>query len=205
MDKLSDISCIGINKIESLLDDKSNNKSCLYVRGSSEFNKTVNHIVSLLEDAFLLYKNKSYATSFFISVIAIEVVGKVFAGIFVGKSEEKVPKDPLRDHRTKQLISCMPTLFMGERLTKCVDSKRLENLLTEMNSGDLKNKKESALYWDRKNGELIVPEDNISKNDAKCILLIAIEIFDDDLVGFTNESISLSKKTDSIFKIVSES
>ena len=67
MDKLSDLSCIGLNKIESLLDDKSNNKSCLYVRGSSEFNKTVNHIVSLLEDAFLLYKNKSYATSFFIS------------------------------------------------------------------------------------------------------------------------------------------
>ena len=165
----------------------------------------IKYSVSLLEDAFLLYKNKSYATSFFISVIAIEEVGKVFAGIFVGKSEEKVPKDPLRDHRTKQLISCMPTLFMGERLTKCVDSKRLENLLTEMNSGDLKNKKESALYWDRKNGELIVPEDNISKNDAKCILLIAIEIFDDDLVGFTNESISLSKKTDSIFKIVSES
>lgn len=153
----------------------------------------------------MLYKNKSYATSFFISVIAIEVVGKVFAGIFVGKSEEKVPKDPLRDHRTKQLISCMPTLFMGERLTKCVDSKRLENLLTEMNSGDLKNKKESALYWDRKDGELFVPEDNISKNDAKCILLIAIEIFDDDLVGFTNESISLSKKTDSIFKELSES
>ena len=94
---------------------------------------------------------------------------------------------------------------MGERLTKCVDSKRLENLLTEMNSGDLKNKKESALYWDRKDGELFVPEDNISKNDAKCILLIAIEIFDDDLVGFTNESISLSKKTDSIFKELSES
>ena len=203
MDKLSDISCIGMNKIESLLDD-SNNKSCLYLSGSSEFNKTVNHIIGLLEDAFLLYKNKSYATSFFISVIAIEEVGKVFAGIFIGKSDEKVPKDPLRDHRTKQLISCMPSLFMGKRLTNCVDSKGLEKLLKEINSGELKNKKETALYWDRKDGALFVPEDNISQNDAKCILLIAIEIFDDDLVGFTNESISLSKKTDSIFKKLSE-
>ena len=182
MDKLSDISCIGLNKIESLLDD-SNIKSCLYLRDSYEFNKTVNHIISLLEDAFLLYKNKSYATSFFISVIAIEEVGKVLAGIFIEKSEEKVPKDPLRDHRTKQLLSCMPSLFMGERLSRCVDGKRLENLLKEIDSGVLKNKKESALYWDRKDGELFVPEDNISQNDVKCILLIAIEIFDDDLVG----------------------
>ena len=42
----------------------------------------------------------------------------------------------------------------------------------------------------------------IDKNLSRSILLYAVEVFDDALVGFTNHSMNLSHQTDEIFNRV---
>ena len=69
-------------------------------------------------------------------------------------------------------------------------------------SGKLKELREKAIYCERINGELVIPDDVINKEQAKNILLFAIESFDDNLVGYTKYSIDISKHTDEIFEQV---
>ena len=45
-----------------------------------------------------------------------------------------------------------------------------------------------------------IPEEEVSKETAREILLFAIEAFDDALVGWTNFSSTVQKKTDELFE-----
>lgn len=60
--------------------------------------------------------------------------------------------------------------------------------------------RESSLYFQREKDILVVPSDKINKNLARVLLLFALEVFDDALVGTTTFSMEIDKKTDSIFE-----
>jgi len=72
-------------------------------------------------------------------------------------------------------------------------------------SGELKDLREQVIYCDRKNNNIVTPKDLITQELARNLLLFAIESFDDNLVGWTNYSIELSKKTDLFFEIIANS
>jgi len=67
------------------------------------------------------------------------------------------------------------------------------------NSGFLQLR-ESALYFQREKDILVVPSDKFDKKTARNILLFALEVFDDALVGMTTYSMEIDKKTDTMFK-----
>ena len=81
----------------------------------------------------------------------------------------------------------------------------MEKIFQFIYSGELKDLREQVIYCDRKNNNIVTPKDLITQELARNLLLFEIESFDDNLVGWTNYSIELSKKTDLFFEIIANS
>ena len=187
-----------INKVAETL----NSESDFFLESKEQLNKGIDHIYQLITHAHILYSNGAFATSVFVSIATIEEVAKLHMGMFIKRSDEYVKKDRLRDHTTKEIIGSNYTVSMGERIKKAIPTKKLEELFAMSYSGKLKELREKAIYCERINGELVIPDDVINKEQAKNILLFAIESFDDNLVGYTKYSVDISKHTDEIFEQV---
>ena len=188
---------IAIRAVESVLEKGSK----FSIASAEDFNRCVDHIVGLLNDAALLYRFGSYATSAFMSIAAIEEAGKSEMGLYIKQRVgKKVKKDLLCDHKKKETVAVMPTVAMGQRLVDALGNERTEELYRLTYSGDLKRLREDALYWDIKNGRLELPEEVVDKAFARDLLLFSIEVFDDRLVGYTHYSIEVSRATDKLFR-----
>ena len=61
---------------------------------------------------------------------------------------------------------------------------------------------ENALYFQRENGRLVIPAEKTDKKLARTLVLFAIEVFDDALVGVTNHSYDMNDITDALFEQV---
>ena len=188
---------IAIRAVESVLEKGSK----FSIASTEDFNRCVDHIVGLLNDAALLYRFGSYATSAFMSIAAIEEAGKSEMGLYIKqRAGKKVKKDLLCDHKKKETVAAMPTVAMGQRLVDALGNERIEELYRLTYFGDLKRLREDALYWDIKNGRLELPEEVVDKAFARDLLLFSIEVFDDRLVGYTHYSIEVSRATDKLFR-----
>lgn len=174
-----------IYTLEQTLGGKSN----FSITSKDQFNKCVEHICQLISDAYTLFTNDSFSSSVFLSIAVIEEVAKVHTGIYIEYSGENVKKDKLRDHKTKEIIGLNYTICYGERIKNAIDNKQLEEIFQMSYSGELKSLREKAIYCEYKDGSIIVPESVINKQFSKNILLVAIESFDDNLVGYSDYSI----------------
>ena len=189
------------DKIESILNGSSN----FYISSTEQLNKCLDHVVQLISDAYVLYINNSYTSSSFLAISVLEEVGKIQMGIFIKGSDSYMRKDKLRDHKSKQIVGASHTICIGERIKNSISNENLEKIFKFIYSGELKALREKAIYCDRKNNNIVTPKDLITQELARNLLLFAIESFDDNLVGWTNYSIELSKKTDLFFEIISNS
>lgn len=89
---------------------------------------------------------------------------------------------------------------MGGRLVKAIGEEMLEHIYSLSYNGKFKTMREQMLYWDRDSGNILLPE-KIAKHDfARALLLFAIESFDDNLVGWTNHSMEVSRDIDKMFE-----
>ena len=186
------------DKIESILNGTSN----FYISSNEELNKCLDHVVQLLSDSYFLYINNSYTSSSFLAISVLEEVGKIQMGIFIKGSDSYVRKDKLRDHKSKQIVGASYTICMGERINNTISNENLEKIFQFIYSGELKDLREKAIYCDRKNNNIVTPKDLITQELARNLLLFAIESFDDNLLGWTDYSIELSKKTDLFFETI---
>jgi AbiV family abortive infection protein len=149
-----------------------------------------------------LFKDGSYSTSIFLSITAIEEVSKVHIGLF-RREGQTIPKkrreDLLFNHNAKHSIALQGTIKKGTRLTKAIGEVNLNKLLDLVEKGILVKTREEALYSDSINGKFVTPAELFSKEDARNILLLAIESWDDNLVGYDEHTYDICKKTDEIF------
>ena len=189
------------DKIESIL----NGSSSFYISSTEQLNKCLDHVVQLISDSYVLYINNSYTSSSFLAISVLEEVGKIQMGIFIKASDSYMRKDKLRDHKSKQIVGASHTICMGERIKNSISNENLEKIFQFIYSGELKDLREKAIYCDRKNNNIVTPKDLITQELARNLLLFAIESFDDNLVGWTDHSIELSKKTDLFFEIIANS
>ena len=189
------------DKVKVILNGTSN----FYISSKEELNKCLDHVVQLISDSYVLYINNSYTSSSFLTISVLEEVGKIQMGIFIKGSDSYVRKDKLRDHKSKQIVGASYTICMGERINNVISNENLEKIFQFIYSGELKDLREKAIYCDRKNNNIVTPKDLITQELARNLLLFAIESFDDNLVGWTDYSIELSKKTDLFFEIIANS
>lgn len=185
--------------VEMILEDGTD----LRVRGSEEMNKCADHIVALLMGAGLLYEKRFYPSSVALSVAAMEEIGKtemasVCSMLDIGRKGAR--RDPLFDHKTKQVAAAAHTVGMDQRLIDAIGEDAIEKIYAMVHDGSLKSLRENALYWNSANGSLTVPEDVVDRSMARDILLFSIETFEDRLVGLTHHITDISYETDDLFK-----
>lgn len=190
-----------IEKVKELVEGNSN----FFIDTTEELNKCIKHISNLISDAYILYKNNSFTSSAFLSIAIIEEVGKVHMGIYIKPSDFFIKKDKLRDHKSKQIVGANYIISMSERINKGVSIEKFEKIFELAYSGKLKELREKAIYCDRENNDIIIPQDTISQEFSRNILLFAIESFDENLVGYTSYSMEESKKTDLLFEKIAKS
>lgn len=187
-----------IKEVERTLSKASNFK----IESVEDFNKCVDHVIQLVKDSFMLFQIKSFSTSLFLSIAVIEEVAKIHMGLYTTK-QAVVKKDPLKDHKRKQIMGSNYTISMGERLVNAIGMERLEEIYSMSCSGQLKDLREKSIYCDYEDDGLMIPHEYINEQFSKDILLFAIESFDDNLVGYTRHSMERSKITDRIFENLS--
>ncbi|GAA3721397.1 hypothetical protein GCM10022378_09370 [Salinicoccus jeotgali] len=187
-----------LKEFERSLSKASNFK----IESVEDFNECVDHVIRLVKDSFMLFQMKSFSTSLFLSIAIIEEVGKIHVGLFNTRQAE-VKRDPLRDHKRKQIMGSNYTISMGDRLVNAIGMERLEEIYSMSYSGQLKDLREKSIYCDYEGDGLIIPHEYINEQFSKDILLFAIESFDDNLVGYTRHSMERSKITDKIFENLS--
>jgi len=165
-----------------------------------QVNAACEHITQLLQDASVLLELGSHATSAFLSISALEETAKVHIGMYRRSTNElKRSKDPLFKHRQKHELALGPTVAMGNRLQAAFGEQRMRELIEIGRAGGLVQIRESALYVKQQSEQLLVPKEIVSIMTSRELLLLAIESFDDALVGYTNETFELAAQTDALF------
>lgn len=168
---------------------------------SEEFDCICEHIVQLLEDASTLLTTGSHATGTFLSITALEETSKAYIGMYRrGAAPVNRSKDPLYKHGEKHRLALGPTVAMGSRLQAAIGEIRMHELIALAGSGGFVALREAALYVEQKDGALSIPTTSVPRSTARELLLLAVEAFDDALVGYTSQSIELSARTDKVFE-----
>jgi hypothetical protein len=75
----------------------------------------------------------------------------------------------------------------------------MHKLMAQAQAGDLVKIREAALYVAQSPGGLVTPSSAVSPQTSRELLLLAIEAFDDGLVGYTSRSTELGGVTDALF------
>lgn len=193
-----------MNTIKEVLNNKTSRFSLRHGNGGKDgFDKCVKHIGTLIQDAYLLYKNGSFATSAFLSITTIEEVGKTHIALFIRKDDTvKRANDPLLNHRSKHAFGTVPTIKMGSRLNDAISDKMIDKIVKDAETGTLRELREDALYSDMGPEGVIIPSDTIDKKLSRALLLFAIECYDDSLVGYSNYTGVVEEIADKIFEDV---
>ena len=145
----------------------------------------------------------SYASSSFLSITACEEVAKAHIGLFTdGQPADKKGRNLFRDHRTKHKMAALPTVPMGQRLEEALGKIELKRIMNMAHNSGFVKTRESALYFQREKGRFVVPGNKIDQNLSRSLVLFAIEVFDDALVGLTNHSYEMDDITDKLFEQV---
>lgn len=192
-----------LNLVKELLVDKNIQ---FYLTNKDDFNRGCLHIVNLIKDSYLLYTNDSFASAVFLSITIIEEVTKLHIGLYRKKPleikarEKKV--DGLFNHKKKHILATIETIKMSAKLNVTIGDDIIEKFINQSQNGDLLSLRESALYCDVVDSKFTVPLDVIDKSLARIMLLIAIEVWDDTLVGYSKLSLELSEQTDRIFELL---
>lgn len=146
----------------------------------------------LLDESKVLYEQEMYATSAFLSITALEELGKAYLCFTSELVKENVSEEDFkkfskrfRNHKGKE-INGLLGWFMhhypnGEKLPKNIS--KLWGLIAD---GYLFNKRNECVYVDYnlENKSALVPCENLKKEDARYFLETIQEIYDKVYVHF---------------------
>lgn len=171
-----------------------------FITTTVEFNLACDHIVDLIEDASVMLERGSHSTAAFLAITSLEEIAKVHLGMY--RSRGKSPsrkKDPMYKHGAKHLLALGPTVAMGSRLQDAIGDTRMRQLIQQARDGMFVKLREAALYLERTDDALVTPKSVVSKMQAREVLLLTIEAFDDGLVGYTDHTYACAGRTDEVF------
>lgn len=171
------------------------------IQSADELDKAIDHIVQLIQDSCTLYTSGSYSSSAFLSIAACEEVAKAHVGSFTdGQHPDRQGRNLFREHKTKHKMAALPIVPMGQRLEDALGKTELQRIMNMAQNSGLVRARENALYFQREKGSLVVPAEKIDRRLSRSLVLFAIEVFDDALVGLTNHSYEMDDITDALFE-----
>jgi len=99
-------------------------------------------------------------------------------------------------------MAALPSVPMGLRLEEALGKDELQRVMNMAQNAGFVQARENALYFQREKGDLVTPSERIDKKLSRSLVLFAIEVFDDALVGMTSHSCEMRNITDSLFEQV---
>ncbi|WP_315727482.1 MULTISPECIES: AbiV family abortive infection protein [unclassified Bradyrhizobium] len=171
---------------------------------SADFDAALDHVLVLLEDAATLFERRSFGSSVFLSITALEEISKAHVGIFRRDNPGPKPKggDPFRNHRAKHSMAILESVFMTERIIEALGRERADALYSEAQTTGFTTVREAALYCARGPSGFESPKIAIAPHRAWEFVILAIETADDALVGCTTHSYRVGKSFDALFERV---
>lgn len=154
------------------------------------FDKIAAHAIRLIEDAMTLFRASSFGSAVFLAVTSMEEVAKAEISIYRRKPRKKgeaLRSDPLFSHKSKHVISVRPTTFMSP-LPSLIGQEACDRLLRHAQNGKLIRLRESGIYSELGTTRTTTPEDAITRERAREIILLAVSVGQDVLVGYTRYS-----------------
>ena len=166
----------------------------------AEVDRLCDHIVMLLSSSATLLREGDAGSAAFLAITALEETAKAHVGMWRGPGDPvERRKDVLYSHKKKHELGAAPTVAMGRRLSEAIGSEQVAELMRQARAGELVSLRERCLYFSRTGNEFLTPSDFLNPERARQLLLFSIEAFDDALIGYTNYSMTLSKRTDELF------
>lgn len=160
------------------------------------FDVAAEHVCVLLADAVEAFRRGSFGTGVFLAITAMEETAKVEILAFRTMRPADAPRrgrDPMRNHASKHRLAVRPTTFMG-RLPRLLGEERCAHLRLEAETGELVSLRERALYVHVDASGIATPATVIPEPRAREVMLLALEVADDVLVGWTNRSYVLGER-----------
>ncbi|WP_159080036.1 AbiV family abortive infection protein [Methyloceanibacter sp. wino2] len=165
------------------------------------FDRVAKHVNGLLIDAKEAFGRRSFGTSVFLAISAMEETAKaeVLAFRTLKSADGRGQgRDPMRDHASKHRLAVRRTAFMG-RLPDLLGAENCARLQRDANTGQLVRLRERALYAHIDETGVSTPAMAISESQARELLPLATEVADDVLVGWTNQSYVLGESFERLF------
>jgi AbiV family abortive infection protein len=156
-----------------------------------QYLRLIRQVENLWDQACLLYRQKTYPLSTFISILTIEEVGKLSRLWFdlLGwdrpiKTEKRKLGRLGKDHRNKHFMAVIAGALINARLDRVLGIENIKQLLHEAESGKLEKLRQACLYIDIVDGKIVTPDDIIGAGIARFFVVLAGELWAETLGHF---------------------
>ncbi len=156
----------------------------------SAFIKLSFHCEQLWSDACKLFLDTRYATAKFLSIVALEEIGKAAVGrvqVFINQTArikgdvdklraKKRSGKAMRAHRRKHLLAASAGAVINSRLDRLFGERRINKFIQDAESGHIETFRQEAVYYDIINNNPIYPADTVNESDALFYVIIVGEL-----------------------------
>jgi AbiV family abortive infection protein len=166
-------------------------------KDQNEFAETLKHIENLIENSFLLFRNKFFSQSLFLTITAFEEISKTEVCIFRGFSEKpnvKRSKDGLFNHKTKHLIASNEIFFKYTKAEKLFGKEKILEIQKKLENGNFIKLREESLYFESTKNGVKLPNKIITELDSRLTLFLCIELFEDRFLGLSKDADLISNR-----------
>ena len=166
-------------------------------KDSSEFIEALKHIENLIEGSLLLFQNKFYSQSLFMTITALEEISKAEVCIFRGFSEKpnvKRSKDGLFNHKTKHLIASNEIFFKFTKAEKIFGKEKMREIQEMLENGNFIKLREESIYFESTKNGLQIPHKISNELDSRIMLFLCIELFEDRFLGLSKDADLVSER-----------
>nr|WP_232366046.1 AbiV family abortive infection protein [Methylocystis silviterrae] len=157
----------------------------------AQYARLVGHVEALWDDACRHYREARFPLSTFLSILAIEEVGKLgrlWTDLLAWDRTQPTTQTTLgrlgRDHRKKHFMGIISGAVINARLDRILGKQRVKQLLQDVESGKIETVRQSCLYIDMMDGKVVLPEDVIDREAAKFYVVLAGELWAEILGHF---------------------
>lgn len=162
-----------------------------------EFWYLMRHAEFLWNDAVLLLRKESYASSVFFAIVAIEEIGKLSVARFqIAVNQGKYPgstaavnrqrKNPLYSHQKKHQLAAFSGFAVNNRADRILGLDNITSLLNLAEAGKLEAIRQNCIYSRPESGSVILPLTARQKEDAVFFCTVSGELLA-EIGGFEPE------------------
>ena len=155
----------------------------------TQYKALIEHVESLWADACSLYLRENFPLATFLSILAIEEVGKltnlyIELVFFDLKRPTPQPRSVDGSHKRKQLIGVFSGALVNARLDRVLGFDVVRKLLNMAQSNGIEQIRQDCLYIDVHGGRVVTPRERIGPDRARDLTVFTGEVMAEVLGHF---------------------